>query len=95
MKWRRGLCGFYGPKATADLGGARVPFTNVSVAGLADVDEYLITHAQPCKALWPQRDYSFLHPVISTLANRALWLEHEALVMDHRFEAELESLIQH
>jgi len=57
------------------------------------VDEYLITHAQPCKAPWPQRDYSSLHPVISTLVSRSLWLEHEALVLDHRFAAELESLI--
>ncbi len=58
------------------------------------VDEYLITHAQPCKTPWPQRDYASLHPVISTLASRSLWLEHEALVLDHRFEAELKSLLQ-
>ena len=58
------------------------------------VNEYLITHAQPCKTPWPQRDYSSLHPIISTLVSRSIWLEHEALVLDHRFEAELESVIQ-
>lgn len=58
------------------------------------VNEYLITHAQACKAPWPRRDYSSLHQVISTLAGRSLWLEHEALVLDHRFEAELKSVIQ-
>jgi hypothetical protein len=58
------------------------------------VDEYLITHAQTCKAPWPQRDYSSLHPVISTLVSRSLWLEHEALVLDHRFETELECVMK-
>jgi hypothetical protein len=58
------------------------------------VEEYLITHAQPCKIPWPHRDYSAFHPVIATLAAKGLWLEHEALVLDQRFEAELASLIQ-
>jgi len=58
-------------------------------------EEYLITHAQPCKTPWPRGDYSSLHPVLSTLVARSLWLEHEALVLDHRFEAELDSVIRH
>jgi Uncharacterized protein conserved in bacteria C-term(DUF2220) len=58
------------------------------------VEEYLITHALTCKTPWPRRDYSSLHPIFSKLATRSLWLEHEALVLDHRFEAELESVIQ-
>lgn len=57
-------------------------------------EEYLLTHAQPCKAPWPERDYTSFHPVISTLASRSLWLEHEALVLDYRFEAELNASIK-
>jgi len=58
------------------------------------VEEFLITHALPCKGPWPRQDYPSLHPIVSILASRSLWLEHEALVLDHRFEAELESMIQ-
>lgn len=58
------------------------------------VEEYLLTHAQTCSTTWPQRDYSSLHPVVSNLATSSRWLEHEALVLDRRFEAELESVIQ-
>jgi len=57
------------------------------------VEEFVLTHAQPCKTPWPQRDYSKLHPVVSKLASSGFWLEHEALVLDHRFAAELEAVI--
>jgi hypothetical protein len=58
------------------------------------VEEFVLTHAQPCKKPWPERDYSNFHPVISKLASKGFWLEHEALVLDHRFGAELEALIR-
>ena len=54
------------------------------------VEEFVLTHAQPCKTPWTQRDYSKLHPVVSKLASSGFSLEHEALVLDHRFRAELE-----
>ena len=57
-------------------------------------EEYLITHARPCKTPWPQRDYSSFPPIISTLASKSLWLEQEALVLDHRFDAELAAVVQ-
>lgn len=58
------------------------------------VEEFVLTHAQPCKNAWPARDYSKFHPVVSKLASRGYWLEHEALVLDHRFEAELDGLMR-
>ena len=58
------------------------------------IEEFVLTHAQPCKKPWPQRDYSSFHSVVSRLASSGFWLEHEALVVDHRFEAELEAMIR-
>jgi hypothetical protein len=57
-------------------------------------EEFILTHAQDSDVPWPTRDYSSLHPVVSRLAAQGLWLEQEALVLDHRFEGEIRSVIE-
>ena len=58
------------------------------------VAEYIDTHERPCEPPWPERDYSSLHPVIAQLAASGHWLEQEALVLDHRFQNEVERMIE-
>jgi hypothetical protein len=57
-------------------------------------EEFILTHAQDSETRWPARDYSLLHPAVSKLASRGLWLEQEALVLDHRLEREIRSTIE-
>lgn len=58
------------------------------------VAEYIDTHQQQCDAPWPEHEYSSLHPVIGKLALTGQWLEQEALVLDHRFQVEVERMIE-
>jgi hypothetical protein len=58
-------------------------------------EEFLPTHAMSCETVWPQRDYSQLHSAIAKLVTMRSWLEQEALVLDSRFQQEIELYIEH
>jgi hypothetical protein len=58
------------------------------------VAEYIDTHRQECDTPWPVCGYESLNPVIGKLASIGQWLEQEALVLDHRFQNDVEQLIQ-
>jgi hypothetical protein len=58
------------------------------------VEEFVLTNAQTCDSPWAQREFAPMHSVVSKLAAQGLWLEQEALVLDHRFEREVNSLIE-
>ena len=52
--------------------------------------EYVDTHAQPCEPPWSDGEYSSLDPLVAELVSCGRWLEQEALVLDYRFQSEVE-----